>query len=238
MSDTVKTLLFALAVCLCCSLALASAYAVLNPIYVENKKNELRALVLRACGESSKEYSNEELKQRFEDKVSFVVLDSKGQLIEGKQDVFKLKESEQFKEKNGVKDCYPIFIYTADDNSKRYVVQMSGKGLWSTIKSLVALEPDFATISGFEVTGQQETPGLGGEIEKDYFRERFKGKKLFENGIVLKFEVVKPGAQTNHHKVDGLSGATMTCNGVTKLINKDFAVYNSYFKTRRAEGGK
>jgi len=234
--DTLKTLLFALAVCLCCSLALALTYAVLNPIYVENKKNELRALVLRACGEDSKAYSKEQLKQRFKERVYPVVLDSKGELLEGKQDVFKLKDSEQFKEKDGVKTCYPIFIYTGDDGSKKYVVQMSGKGLWSTIKSLVALEPDFATIAGFEVTGQQETPGLGGEIEKDYFRERFKGKKLFENGKALKFEVVKPGVPTNRHKIDGLSGATMTCNGVTNLINKDFAVYNSYFKTLREKG--
>lgn len=117
------------------------------------------------------------------------------------------------------------------------MVQMSGKGLWSTIKSLVALEPDFATIAGFEVTGQQETPGLGGEIEKDYFRERFKGKRLFDNGKPLKFEVVKPGVATNHHKIDGLSGATMTCKGVTNLVNKDFAVYNKYFNSLRAKGG-
>jgi len=214
---------------------LAIAYSALNPLYKANKKNELRSLVLRACGEDTSSFSKEQLKEEFDKKVSFVVLDSSGSLKEGKQDVFKLKDSEQFKEKDGLKQCYPIFIYTGDDSAKKYVVQMSGKGLWSTIKSLVALEPDFATIVGFEVTGQQETPGLGGEIEKDYFRERFKGKKLFENGKALKFEVVKPGVVTNHHKIDGLSGATMTCKGVTNLVNKDFAVYNKYFSALRAK---
>ncbi len=238
--DDFKTIRFALIICLGCSLVLASAYSLLNPLYKANKENELRELVLKACGEDiSKEgqkLSKEKVAELFEKRVEVKILNSDGDLAD-KQDVFKLSDSQQFKEKNGVKQYYPIYIYTAETGSKKFVVQMSGKGLWSTIKTLVALEPDFATISGFEVIGQGETPGLGGEIENPEFKKDFKGKKLFANGQPLPFEVVKPGEPKNNHKVDGLSGATMTCKGVTKLINKDFTIYNKYFSSLRAAKG-
>lgn len=62
----IKTITFALITCLSCSLVLAVAYSVLDPLYKANKKNELRALVLRACGEDSKKYSKDELKKQFD----------------------------------------------------------------------------------------------------------------------------------------------------------------------------
>ena len=236
--DDFKTIRFALIICLGCSLVLATAYSVLDPLYKANKKNELRELVLKACGESiytdkakTKKKSVTEIEKLFNSKIKFVVLGPNGELAD-QQDVFKLSESQQFKETNGKKQYYPIYVYTAENGSKKYVTQMSGKGLWSTIKSLVAIDSDLETIAGFEVIGHGETPGLGGEIEKSYFRDPFKGKKLFENGNKLKFEVTKGKAQGNH-QVDGLSGATMTCKGVTNLINRDFAIYNKYFAKQR-----
>lgn len=239
--DDFKTIRFALIICLGCSLILASAYSLLDPMYKTNKKNELRELVLRASGENIFADADKKIKKPiadieavFEKKISFVVLDSNGTLAD-QQDVFKLSDTQQFKETNGVKKYYPIFVYTADNGSKKYVTQMSGKGLWSTIKSLVAIEGDFETIAGFEVIGHGETPGLGGEVEQDYFRDPFKGQKLYENGKQLYFEVTK-GKAVGNHQVDGLSGATMTCKGVTAFMNKDYAVYNRYFNSLRKGG--
>lgn len=235
--DDLKTMRFALIVCFVCSLILATAYTFLDPIYKANQKDELRTLVLKVCGEKTKGLSQSKIKNIFSKKVNPIIIDYDGNLTK-QQDVFKLTESQLFKEKDGRKQYYPIYVYTSDKGNKKYVIQMSGKGLWSTIKALVAIKSDLETIDGFEIIGQGETPGLGGDIEKPNFCNEFKGKKLFKDGYVLNFKVVK-GEADGVSQVDGLSGATMTGKGLTKLINKDSAVYNKFFsKLRSLSKGK
>ena len=67
--DDFKTIRFALIICLGCSLVLASAYSLLDPLYKANKKNELRSLVLRACGENTDGLAKEELEILFDKKI-------------------------------------------------------------------------------------------------------------------------------------------------------------------------
>ena len=56
---------------------------------------------------------------------------------------------------------------------------------------------------------------LGGEVENPAWRKQFIGKKVLDDSGMPALKVVKGGArQGDDYAVDGLSGATLTSNGV------------------------
>ena len=68
-------------------------------------------------------------------------------------------------------------IVRTGDQRTAYVLMGKFSGFKTYIHALVALNPDFG-IKGMEITSHEEDPGLGGEIEKEYFRNQFKGKSF------------------------------------------------------------
>ena len=128
----------------------------------------------------------------------------------------------------------PLYVWKEGGEVKKYAFPISGKGLWSTIKGYMALEHDLATIAGVTFYEHGETPGLGAEVENDWFQNNFKGKKLLVDGKRVPFEVVKGKVkdrypQGSDHAVDGISGATLTGNGVMKFLNAGMDRYEPYF---------
>ena len=111
------------------------------------------------------------------------------------------------------------FVYAGSDAGKVTAVPFSGPGLWGPIKGFLALEEDMLTIAGITFHKQEETPGLGGEIASQEFRGRFKGKRIVggegDPGITIKV-----GSNQDDNEVDGITGATMTCDKVQKMLNK------------------
>jgi Na+-transporting NADH:ubiquinone oxidoreductase subunit NqrC len=74
-----------------------------------------------------------------------------------------------------------------------------------------------ATVKGFAVYQHAETPGLGGEIEKRWFRDNWVGKKIVtREGRFVSVGIAKGRAEETVPKekqlnyVDGISGATLT----------------------------
>lgn len=98
-------------------------------------------------------------------------------------------------------------------------VPFSGSGLWGPVKGFLALEPDMETIRGISFYEQSETPGLGGEIAADWFREQFKGKSITSEGGQSGIRIVRDGAAAQH-EVDAISGATMTGEKVQFMLNE------------------
>lgn len=126
---------------------------------------------------------------------------------------------------------YPIFIYT-ENGERKLVIPVRGKGLWGPIWGYVALGPDLNTISGAVFDHQGETPGLGAEINTDWFQEPFIGKTIFnEAGEFVSIEVVKGGADpSDPHGVDAISGGTITSKGLEDMLADCLAGYVNYFK--------
>jgi Na+-transporting NADH:ubiquinone oxidoreductase subunit C len=109
------------------------------------------------------------------------------------------------------------------------ILPISGKGLWSTLFGYFALDSDFNTVKGITFYNHGETPGLGAEIEKDWFQNNFLGKKINnQSGELVSIEVVKGKSGDNIHAVDGISGATITSRGVTDLLKHDLNKYSVY----------
>lgn len=241
MGEQLKTVGFAAAVCLICSLLLAVVYSSLKAEQDLNKANEVKIKVLTAFGE--KLYSEKgkllksqaEIETVFNERISGKVLDQDGNEVSDRQVIDLTSEDVNDRDKvTKLKRYYPLYIY-ADSaaGKKRYAIHVSGMGLWSVVKGYMALEDDLATVAGVAFYDQQETPGLGGEVEKKFFTERFQSKKMYEGGHLKTFRILKPGLEIDVSSINGISGATMTCNGVAAFINDDFKIYNKYFEKIR-----
>ncbi len=114
------------------------------------------------------------------------------------------------------------YIYSPPEANGKVLataIRFSGPGLWGPIKGFLALEPDMRTIRGMTFYEQEETPGLGGEIAASWFLDQFVGKSIVDTtgapGIVIS-SAGDPAA----NKVDGISGATMTCDKVQAMLNE------------------
>lgn len=99
----------------------------------------------------------------------------------------------------------------------KYVLPIQGKGLWSTLKGYLAVDANGQTIRGISYYEHAETPGLGGEVDNEGWKASWSGKELYDEAGELAIEVTKGKAQ-NVNQVDGLSGATITSNGVTNML--------------------
>ena len=137
---------------------------------------------------------------------------------------------------------YPIYRCTIE-NEVIYCVPIIGRGLWSKLYGYLSLESDLNTVKGITFYKHGETPGLGAEIEKGWFQDNFVGKKINDQtGTFISIEVVKGKAAVAYagneeklsHAVDGISGATITSRGVTKMLHEDLTKYVPYFKQLEA----
>ncbi len=111
----------------------------------------------------------------------------------------------------------------------KYIIPMTGNGLWGGIWGYLALDDDKNTIFGAFFNHSGETPGLGADIVTAKFQDRFKGKHILRDGKVAGLGVKKVGQLAEGmEQVDALSGATITCQGVEDMINNTLAEYAAF----------
>jgi Na+-transporting NADH:ubiquinone oxidoreductase subunit C len=127
------------------------------------------------------------------------------------------------------------------DRAELYVLPVEGKGLWSTLYGFIALDASLETVQGLTFYEHGETPGLGGEVDNPRWKALWRGRRPFDDALEPDLTVIKGRAgppADDPHRVDGLSGATMTSRGVTYLI--EFWLgdggFGPYLDRLRAEG--
>lgn len=129
----------------------------------------------------------------------------------------------------------PIYKVSGEDGKiVAYVMPMYGDGLWDNIWGYAAVEADLNTIKGVVFDHKGETPGLGARITDLEVQQRYIGKKILgENGDFKSVDMAKGEGQdfsNNSHTVNGLSGATITGNGVNDMFRIYLEAYLNYFK--------
>lgn len=110
------------------------------------------------------------------------------------------------------------FLKDEDGQIQQVVLPVYGKGLWSTLYGYLAVRRDLATVQGLVFYEHGETPGLGGEVDNPNWKAQWQGVKLYDDGDPAAGVAKGPAPADNDYLVDGLSGATITCRGVTNLI--------------------
>lgn len=131
--------------------------------------------------------------------------------------------------------CFDKVAVRMDGDSERYsircadgtdgmVVRVDGKGLWGPIWGYVVLSADSSTVKGVAFSHKSETPGLGANITEEKFRSQFVGKKLYDTeGHFTSVRVLKPGREPQvaaANRVDAITGATLTSNGVDAMLQQ------------------
>ena len=115
----------------------------------------------------------------------------------------------------------PVYLVSDGGGIEQIILPVYGAGLWSKLRGYLSVEADGNTVRGLRFYEHAETPGLGDQIDKDSWLAQFPGKLLYDDAGNPSFEVVRGKAQPGpdaDNQVDGMSGATLTGNGVTNLI--------------------
>lgn len=230
--DEIRTIRFAAIVCLVCSITLAGVQGALRGKQRYNKRIDEQINVLKAL---APDFSPDgaELTDERRDEYFTVGKVPKEWISKYFDQYIEKTEVELPKGKTGT-------LYTLknpEGEVASYGFPAEGKGLWSTVHSYVGLQPDLATIRGITFFDHGETPGLGGECSKPWFQRNFEGKKLWRDGQPVKLEVAKGDAPEPEPRtmVDGMSGATITGNGIERFVNDTFRAYNqAVFQEKRA----
>lgn len=231
------TLFFAAMVTVTCSILLSSAATLLKDRQQENIALDKRKNIIESAGFKAgegKEYTRKEILDIYDTYIKSTVLDLEGNVVEGKTvtDLDPKKDT----------DLLPLYYAEENGELSSYILPISGKGLWSTIYGYLALEPDGNTVKGITFYQHGETPGLGGEIEKEWFTSNFEGKQIRSaDGSLVSITIIKGKVEEKipeeeqYHYVDGISGSTLTGKGVNNFLKQDLLKYEPFFNKLNSE---
>jgi Na+-transporting NADH:ubiquinone oxidoreductase subunit C len=230
---------FVVSTCLCvvCSVLVSSAAVLLRRPQEENKVREMRKNVLLAAGLFDEKVPLEDLFKQVETRI--VDLQT-GQFVPSNElDPQKYDQRAAAKDPDlsvgispeddlaGIKrrEKYSfVYLVNKDGKLDQVVLPIKGKGLWSTLYGFIALDADMQKIRGITFYEHGETPGLGGEIDNKNWKKKWTMDKLaFDDTGQVRIEVIRGNANPNSeeakYQIDGLAGATITSQGVSRLVH-------------------
>ena len=183
---------------------LSSAAIGLKPLQSKNIEQEKKQNILKSVGiELNRELAEKDYSTYIKEEL---VLNYLGEIQEGS--AFNIDLSKELR-KDFKDQSYPLYIAQID-GEERYIVPLRGKGLWGPIWGFISLEKDLNTVYAAVFDHKSETPGLGAEINRDFFEDQFPGKMIFKDSILASIVVVKGGADpSDMYAVDG-TGGTIT----------------------------
>ena len=229
--------IFILSLTFVCSLLLALFSEGLKSKTLFNKQLDKKKNILETIGINVRSMSNEQILNSFNSNVSEITLDLNGNIA------YDVKHNYLNTIENRVTgeidysylniEYLPAYI---SSKMNAMIIPISGKGLWSSLYGYVAIDlTNFNTLKGITFYQHGETPGLGAEITKNWFKSSFVGKEIYTNDILTSIMVRKAGSadKNNLYEVDGISGATLTSRGVETLLKRDLKRYEVYFRKNR-----
>ena len=238
MRSNTYVLLFTALVTVILGFLLSLASSQLKTLQEENVAVDMRKNILRSLDIREKEgeiWTNETVQSLYETFIRTAVLDSDGNEV----------PSVTIEAVDAEIDTalFPLFTKVVDGDIEGYAIPVIGRGLWSTLYGYLALDPDGVTVKGIQFYKHGETPGLGGEVEQDWFTGNFIGKRVVdEKGDLVSIQVLRgkvdPSSNEAYHQVDGISGATMTSKGVNYFLMDDLQKYEPFFQRIRKNRGE
>lgn len=135
-----------------------------------------------------------------------------------------------------------VYLFKPEGEVEKIILPIEGKGLWSTLYGYLALAPDTTTIEGIIFYQHGETPGLGGEVDNPSWKALWVGREAYNDDWEPAIAVIKGAAgppEEDPYEVDGLSGATITGRGVSELVrfwlgDNGFGPYLENFRSERS----
>lgn len=229
---------FAIALVVVLGVILASLAEGLRPRKEGNVRVKKQIDILSAMMDVEKEgidRTNAEAEfTKYVDLSQAVILNNSGEEVSMGEEAFEVDIKKEYRDKNLAENDKKFPLFKAQDKSgaSRFIIPVVGKGLWGPIWGYICLEEDMRTILGVSFDHKTETPGLGAEINKPFFMDRWKKSEISDtDGNFQKYEVVKDNSgSTDPSKVDGITGGTITSKGVEEMVNRSLKIYSNYFK--------
>jgi Na+-transporting NADH:ubiquinone oxidoreductase subunit C len=107
----------------------------------------------------------------------------------------------------------PVYAkYETNGTISAYAFPFVGSGLWGTIRGYLAFSDDFQSYVGVDFTSHSETPGLGGRIDDNWYKDQYRSLGVKNDAQIL---YIKDG----YGDIDAISGATVTSKAVLDMIN-------------------
>lgn len=242
------TIGFAAAICVVCSLALASVSMGLRDLQEDNKRRDLQKNILNALGvpEDGHPIVGEEIDTLWQSRVELRIIDGTGKLVtdsdlneDGATDQLDVDFARKAVKEDEIPGILSVYIRKDGQRDGAYAIPVYGVGLWGPITGYIALDPRAEEIMGVTFFAPKETPGLGAKITEKKFKDDWVGKKIVAaTGGGQTVHVVKGEAKVIcpddlEHCVDGVSGATITCRGVDVAVEEALTFYDPYLKQIR-----
>ena len=232
-----NTFAVAVGLCLVCSILVSSMAVGLRPIQEQQREAFRQESILKAAGlwedganpgelyernitpivvdlETNRDTDRYEPGDKDLDAERAMRSDDLSDFLEASKDVAGIRRREKYS---------TIYAVKENDQVRTLILPIRGYGLWSTLWGFVALDlsnytgdPASIQVAGLTYYKHGETPGLGGEVDNELWKNKWPGKRVFNSEWVVEVEVAK-GA-TGDTQVDALSGATLTSNGVTNML--------------------
>jgi Na+-transporting NADH:ubiquinone oxidoreductase subunit C len=205
MSGRLRSIVYAAVLSLGCSLLLTAATSGLQPFQERNAQIDRHRNILSAAGliQEGRRLSAADIESLYDRHIRSLRIDAVGRVLPASEPA---------------EMALPFYLVVQEEEQiEGYIVPIDAKGLWGPINGYLAFGKDGTTVKGFTVYRHAETPGLGGEIEKKWFRDNWAGKKIItRQGKFVSVGVAKGRveervpADKREHYVDGISGATLT----------------------------
>ncbi len=225
------TLVFVFIICLVCA-ALVSISAVgLKPLQQANKLLDKQTKILEASGLLAD--AGKDIVATYNKRVEAKMIDLKtGTIIEGDANAFderadsrdiakSTKPSNDLAGLNRRADRAVVYLVKNEQGQlDTIVLPIVGSGLWDLMYGFVGLAPNLNTVKSVVYSDLKETPGLGAEVLNPKWKALWPGKRMFNEQGDIAINIVKGGAKPGDiHGVDGLSGATLTSQGVERTLH-------------------
>lgn len=225
-----KTFGVVIGLCLVCAIIVATAAVQLRPKQIENKLLDAQKNILVSTGlltgTDIKTLYSKHIQERLVDLNTGEFVDKNPleydyrKAMKDPDTSIALSSTDDIASIRRRANIAPIYLaYNDGIESGRIsaiVLPIHGYGLWSTMHAFLALDVDGVTIKALNFYEHAETPGLGGEIQNPKWLAQFVGKKITDEAGMPAMKFLKPGnaAPDSLTDIDGLSGATITSNGV------------------------
>ncbi len=231
--STAKTLIVATLLCVICSVVVSWSAVSLKPLQTINKELDIKKNLLMTAGLVEAKAGKKEIEEAYTNIEEKLVDLATGEYVTdvnvSKYDAVKAAKDPKMnykipadQDKGRIKfraKYSKVFFVKDGETVKSVVFPIHGKGLWSTMYGFLVLETDLNTVKGIGFYSHGETPGLGGEIDNPHWRSVWPGKKIFGENGNPQIQVIKGEAsKASSFDIDGLSGATLTANGVTGTV--------------------
>jgi Na+-transporting NADH:ubiquinone oxidoreductase subunit C len=227
-------------------LLLSGTSQVLGPLQKEAIALDTKKQILGAVipSEEIAAMQPKEVNAYYESHIASTVVDVNGKEVKEQDGVAITAESVDIAKnyKRPIeKRLFPVFKFHEEGNAevvKSYVFPLYGAGLWDAIWGYVALETDMNTVGGITLAHAGETPGLGARITEPGVQSRYVGKTIYdESGDLVAVQMQKGEGydySDSPHKVDGMSGATITGKGVNNMLQAYLGYYQAYIEGQKS----